>query len=146
LWDFFISFLILVVMMGWYKFVPGWQILLLHFFVAIAFLVSLGPGLWITALNVKYRDFRLVTLFLVKVGIYISPIGFSSNVVPDQWRLLYPLNPMIGVIDGFRWCILAEESQLYLPGFGLSIAVTAFFLWFGVRQFRKMEKSFVDII
>jgi lipopolysaccharide transport system permease protein len=144
LWDFFISFLILVVMMGWYKFVPGWQILPLHFFVAIAFLVSLGPSLWITALNVK--DFRFVTLFLVQVGIYVSPIGFSSNVVPDQWPLLYSLNPMIGVIDGFRWCILGEESQLYLPGFGLSIAVTAFLLWFGVRQFRKMEKSFVDII
>jgi lipopolysaccharide transport system permease protein len=118
----------------------------LHFFVVIAFLVSLGPGMWITALNVKYRDFRFVTLFLVQVGIYVSPIGFSSNVVPDQWRLLYSLNPMIGVIDGFRWRILGEESQLYLPSFGLSIAVTAFLLWFGVRQFRKMEKSLVDII
>jgi lipopolysaccharide transport system permease protein len=144
--DFFISFLILVAMMAWYEFVPGWQILLLPVFVAMAFLASLGPGLWITALNVKYRDFRFVIPFLVQLGLYVSPIGFSSNVVPDQWRLLYSLNPMVGVIDGFRWCILGGQSQLYVPGFGLSIAVTAFFLWLGVRQFRKMEKSFADLI
>jgi lipopolysaccharide transport system permease protein len=144
--DFSISFLILVAMMAWYEFVPGWQILLLPVFVAIAFLASLGPGLWITALNVKYRDFRFVIPFLVQLGLYVSPIGFSSNVVPAQWRLLYSLNPMVGVIDGFRWCILGGQSQLYLPGFGLSIAVMAFFLWLGVRQFRKMEKSFADLI
>jgi lipopolysaccharide transport system permease protein len=144
--DFFISFLIMVALMAWYEFVPGWQILLLPVFVAMAFLASLGPGLWMTALNVKYRDFRFVIPFLVQLGLYVSPIGFSSNVVPDQWRLLYSLNPMVGVIDGFRWCILGGQSQLYLPGFGLSIAVTAFFLWLGVRQFRKMEKSFADLI
>ena len=144
--DFSISFLIMVAMMAWYEFVPGWQILLLPVFVAMAFLASLGPGLWVTALNVKYRDFRFVIPFLVQLGVYVSPIGFSSNVVPDQWRLLYSLNPMVGVIDGFRWCSLGGQSQLYLPGFGLSIAVTAFFLWLGVRQFRKMEKSFADLI
>ena len=144
--DFSISFLIMVAMMAWYEFVPGWQILLLPVFVAMAFLASLGPGLWITALNVKYRDFRFVTPFLVQLGLYVSPVGFSSNVVPDQWRLLYSLNPMVGVIDGFRWCILGGQSQLYLPGFGLGIAVTALFLWLGVRQFRKMEKSFADLI
>ena len=144
--DFSISFLIMVAMMAWYEFVPGWQILLLPVFVAMAFLTSLGPGLWITALNVKYRDFRFVIPFLVQIGLYVSPIGFSSNVVPEQWRLFYSLNPMVGVIDGFRWCILGGQSQLYLPGFGLGIAVTALFLWLGVRQFRKMEKSFADLI
>jgi lipopolysaccharide transport system permease protein len=144
--DFLISFVILVALMVWYQFMPGWQFLLLPAFVAMAFLTSLGPGLWITALNVKYRDFRYVIPFILQFGLYVSPVGFSSNVVPEQWRLLYSLNPMVGVIDGFRWCILGGQSQLYLPGFFLSIGVTAFFLWLGVRQFRKMEKSFADLI
>jgi lipopolysaccharide transport system permease protein len=144
--DFLISFVILAGLMVWYRFVPGWQILLLPPFVAIAFLASLGPGLWITALNVKYRDFRYVIPFVVQLGLYVSPVGFSSSVVPQQWRLLYSLNPMVGVIDGFRWCILGVQSRLYLPGFLLSIGVTAFFLWLGIRQFRKMEKSFADLI
>ena len=124
--DFLISFGILVALMVWYQFMPGWQILLLPVFLAIAFLASLGPGLWITALNVKYRDFRYVIPFIVQFGLYVSPVGFSSNVVPEQWRLLYSLNPMVGVIDGFRWCILGGQSRLYLPGFFLSIGVAAF--------------------
>jgi lipopolysaccharide transport system permease protein len=144
--DFLISFGILIALMVWYQFMPGWQILLLPVFLAIAFLASLGPGLWITALNVKYRDFRYVIPFIVQFGLYVSPVGFSSNVVPEQWRLLYSLNPMVGVIDGFRWCILGGQSRLYLPGFFLSIGVAAFFLWLGIRQFRKMEKSFADLI
>jgi lipopolysaccharide transport system permease protein len=125
---------------------PGWQILLLPAFAAIAFMASLGIGVWITALNVKYRDFRYVIPFIVQLGLYVSPVGFSSNIIPQGWRLLYSVNPMVGVIDGFRWCLLGGESQLYLPGFGLSFCVTAFFLWLGIRQFRKMEKSFADLI
>ena len=144
--DFLISFAILVALMVWYQFVPGWQILLLPVFVVIAFVASLGVGLWITALNVKYRDFRYVIPFIVQFGLYVSPVGFSSSIVPEQWRLVYSLNPMVGVIDGFRWCLLGGESQLYWPGLGLSLGVTAFFLWFGIRQFRKMEKSFADLI
>jgi lipopolysaccharide transport system permease protein len=144
--DFAISFAVLVALMLWYQFMPGWQMLLLPAFVAIAILASLGPGLWITALNVKYRDFRYVIPFLVQFGLYVSPVGFSSSLVPDEWRLLYSLNPLVGVIDGFRWCILGGESRLYLPGFSLSIAVTAALLLFGIRQFRKMEKSFADLI
>jgi lipopolysaccharide transport system permease protein len=144
--DFLISFVILVGLMVWYRFAPGWEFLLLPVFVAVAFLASLGPGLWITALNVKYRDFRYVIPFVVQLGLYVSPVGFSSSVIPQQWRLLYSLNPMVGVIDGFRWCVLGRESPLYLPGFWLSIAITAFFLWLGIRQFRKMEKSFADLI
>ena len=85
-------------------------------FVFLAFLTSLGPSLWITALNVKYRDFRYVIPFILQFGLYVSPVGFSSGVVPEQWRLFYSLNPMVGVIDGFRWCILNGQSQLYLPG------------------------------
>jgi lipopolysaccharide transport system permease protein len=82
----------------------------------------------------------------VQFGLYVSPVGFSSNVVPERWRLLYSFNPMVGVIDGFRWCILRGQSELYLPGLLATVAVTAFFLWFGVRQFRKTEKSFADLI
>ena len=144
--DFLISFAILVGLMIWYQFMPGWQVLLLPVFTAIAIIASLGIGLWITALNVKYRDFRYVIPFIVQLGLYVSPVGFSSSIVPEHWRLVYSLNPMVGVIDGFRWCLLGGESQLYLPGLGLSIAVAGFFLWLGIRQFRRMEKSFADLI
>jgi lipopolysaccharide transport system permease protein len=144
--DFLISFSILLLMMGWYQFLPGWQILVLPVFVLLAFFASIGPALWITALNVKYRDFRYLIPFIVQFGLYVSPVGFSSSVVPEQWRLLYSLNPMVGVIDGFRWCILGGQSELYVPGLAMSIGVTAFFLWFGIQRFRKMEKSFADLI
>lgn len=144
--DFLISFAILVALMIWYKFVPGWQVLLLPVFAAVAFMTSLGMGVWITALNVKYRDFRYVIPFIVQLGLYVSPVGFSSSIIPDKWRLAYSLNPLVGVIDGFRWCLLAGESQLYFPGLGVSLGVTAFFLWLGIRQFRKMEKTFADLL
>lgn len=144
--DFLISFSILVVLMGWYKFMPNWHIITLPFFIVMAFLASIGPGLWITSLNVKFRDFRYIIPFIVQFGLYVSPVGFSSGVVPEEWRLLYSLNPMVGVIDGFRWAILGQESNIYMPGFILSWFVIVFFLWLGVRQFRKMEKSFADLI
>ena len=122
------------------------SVVFLPLFAMIAFVASIGIGVWITALNVKYRDFRYIIPFMVQMGLYVSPVGFSSNVIPDQWRLLYSLNPMVGVIDGFRWCLLGGQSQLYWPGLALSVGVAAFFLWFGIRQFRKMEKSFADLI
>jgi lipopolysaccharide transport system permease protein len=112
----------------------------------MAFFASLGPGLWITALNVKYRDFRYVIPFIVQFGLYVSPVGFSSSLIPDEWRLLYSLNPMVGVIDGFRWAVLGGETPLYLPGFAVSWAIIAFFLWLGIRKFRSMEKTFADLI
>lgn len=144
--DFLISLAILAGLMLYYRFAPGWQILLLPAFVLLALLASLGPGLWITALNVKYRDFRYVIPFIVQFGLYVSPVGFSSAVIPGEWRLLYNLNPVVGVIDGFRWCVLGGESPLYWPGFVLSLAIVAFFLWLGVTRFRAMEKSFADLI
>jgi lipopolysaccharide transport system permease protein len=144
--DFLIGLALLTLLLVWYGFVPAPQVLLLPVFVVIAFVASLGPSLWITALNLKYRDFRYIIPFIIQFGLYASPVGFSSNVVPQQWRLLYSLNPMVGVIDGFRWCILGGENHLYIPGLALGIAVTAFFMWVGVRQFRKMEKSFADLI
>jgi lipopolysaccharide transport system permease protein len=142
--DFSINFIMLVALMIWYQFVPAWQIVLLPAFVLLAMLAGLGPGLWLTALNVKFRDVRYIIPFLVQLGIYVSPVGYSSNIIREQWRLVYSLNPVVGVIDGFRWCILGGE--LYLPGFSLSICVAAFFMWFGIRQFRKMEASFADLI
>jgi lipopolysaccharide transport system permease protein len=132
--------------MAWYHFLPDWRILVLPIFVLLAFFASVGPALWITALNVKYRDFRYLIPFIVQFGLYVSPVGFSSNVVPEQWRLLYSLNPMVGVIDGFRWCILGGQSELYAPSLAISIVVIAFFLWFGIDRFRKMERSFADLI
>jgi lipopolysaccharide transport system permease protein len=144
--DLLISFVILVGLMVWYRFVPSWEIVMLPLFALMAFLASAGPGLWIASLNVKYRDFRYVIPFVVQFGLYVSPVGFSSNIVPEQWRLLYSLNPAVGVIDGFRWAILGGRSPIYLPGFLLSWVIIIAFLWLGLRQFRKMEKRFADII
>ena len=143
--DFLISFSMLVLMMIWYQWGPGWQILLLPVFVLLAFFASLGPSLWITALNVKYRDFRYIIPFIVQFGLYVSPVGFSSSVIPTEWRFVYSLNPVVGVIDGFRWCILGE-SNIYWPGFAASLGVTVLFLWLGIKQFRSMEKRFADLI
>ncbi|MFZ4378023.1 MAG: ABC transporter permease [Saprospiraceae bacterium] len=144
--DFLISFILLVGLMIWYQFLPTWRLLVLPGLIVIAFLAALGPGLLITALNVKYRDFRYIIPFLVQFGLYVSPVGFSSSVVPEQWRLLYSLNPMVGVIDGFRWAILGGESAIYLPGFLLSLGVTGLLLWWGIWYFRRMERTFADVI
>src|SRR5215469_10567536 len=144
--DFLIAFSMLILLMAWYHYPPGWQMLVLPAFTVVAFLASMGPALWITALNVKYRDFRYLIPFIVQFGLYVSPVGFSSSVIPEQWRLLYSLNPMVGVIDGFRWSILGAPSPLYLPGLTVGICVTVFFLWFGIHRFRNMEKSFADLI
>ena len=144
--DFSISFTILAGMMVWFQFLPDWRILTLPFFILVAFLAALGPGLFITALNVKYRDFRYIVPFIAQFGLYISPVGFSSSIIPEKWRLLYSLNPMVGVIDGFRWAILGGESRIYLSGFFLSLAVVAAFLILGIWYFRKTEKAFADVI
>jgi len=144
--DFLISFVILVGLMVYYHFVPSWNILTLPFFILMALLASLGPGLWITALNVKYRDFRYVIPFLVQFGLYVSPVGFSSSVVPEKWRLLYSLNPLVGVIDGFRWSILGHTSRIYGSSFASSVVVICGFMWLGIARFRKMEKTFADLI
>jgi len=144
--DFLISFIILMGLMIWYQFLPGWQILSIPLFIALAFLASLGPGLLIASLNVKYRDFRYVIPFIVQLGLYVSPVGFSSALVPEQWRLLFSLNPMVGVIDGFRWAILGGQSLIYWEGMLMSCTVIVLFLWLGIRHFRRMERSFADLI
>lgn len=144
--DFLISFIILIGLMLWYHFVPGWRLVVLPFLILFAFGASLGIGLWITSLNVKYRDFRYVVPFIVQLGLYISPVGFSSSVIPGQWRLLYSLNPMAGIIDGFRWAILGADSLIYWPGFLVSITIVLFCLFSGLWYFRNTEKTFADII
>jgi lipopolysaccharide transport system permease protein len=144
--DFMISGIILLALMAWYNFVPSWRILTLPFFIAIAFAASMGAGLWLASLNVKYRDFRYIVPFIVQFGLYISPVGFSSNIVSEKWRLLYSLNPMVGVIDGFRWAILGNSYTIYLPGFLLSLFIVAFFVITGIWCFRKTERTFADVI
>lgn len=144
--DFAINLVILFGLMLWYGFWPGWPIALLPAFVALAILASLGPAFLITALNVKYRDFRYIIPFIVQFGLYVSPVGFASTIVPSQWRFWYSLNPVVGVIDGFRWCVLGADSSLYLSGFALSLGVVILFLWLGIRYFRHTEKSFADLI
>lgn len=148
--DFFISFLIMIGMMLWYQFVPGWRILYLPGFVFLAFLAALGPGLIVTALNVKFRDFRIVIPFIVQFGLYISPVAYSSKVIQSKFGetifLLYSLNPMVGVIDGFRWAILGSESTLHLPSFLLSMVVAITALVVGIWYFRKTERTFADVI
>lgn len=144
--DFGISLVILALLMVWYQILPDLRIVFLPFFGLLAFFASLGPSLWITTLNVKYRDFRYIIPFIVQFGLYVSPVGFSSQIIPSQWRFIYSLNPLVGVIDGFRWCIFAGESQLYLPGLISSVLVSAMFLWLGISTFRRMEKQFADLI
>ena len=144
--DFLISFALLGILMAWYQFLPDWQIVTLPLFLLFALLAGLGFGIWLAALNVKYRDFRYIVPFVVQFGLYISPVGFSSTVIPERWRLLYSLNPMVGVIDGFRWAILGGDSKLYLPGFILSLAITFVVFYLGLAYFRKTERTFADVI
>ncbi len=144
--DFMISGMILLGLMIWYDFVPTWKIITLPFFVLIVFALSMGAGLWFASLNVKYRDFRYVVPFVVQFGLYISPVGFSSSVIPEKWRLIYSLNPMVGVIDGFRWAILGGEYQLHTLGFSISLTFVGLFLFSGIWFFRKMERTFADVI
>lgn len=144
--DLAINFAMLAGLMLWYGFLPTWRIILLPVFVLLAMLASLGPSLFVTALNVKYRDFRYIIPFIVQFGLYISPVGFSSSVVPEKWRLWYSLNPVVGAIDGFRWCLLGKNSPLELKYFLVSLATTTLFLWLGISYFRSTERTFADLI
>lgn len=143
--DFVINLALLFGLMAWYHFAPGWQLVFLPGFVLLAIAASVGPGLLITALNVKYRDFHFIIPFILQFALYASPVGFSSGIVPQRWRFLYSLNPVVGVIDGFRWTLLGGQSQLYVPGFLASLGIIAILLWLGINYFRKTERSFVDL-
>jgi lipopolysaccharide transport system permease protein len=142
--DLGISFIILIVIFFVYRFIPPVKILFIPIFIIIAFIAAFGVGLYITALNVKYRDFRYIIPFIIQFGLYITPVGFSSTMVPQKWKLLFSINPMVGVIDGFRWCILGEP--LDIPSLLVSVTVALLSLWIGIRYFRRTEKSFADNI
>lgn len=148
--DFLISGMILLAMMIWYNFVPDWRILTLPIFILIAAAAAMGGGLWMAALNVEYRDFKHIVPFVIQLGMYISPVGYSADVLVyhkhPEWRLLYSLNPMVGVIDGFRWAILRGSAEIYLPGFILSLLIVILVLASGIWYFRKTERTFADVI
>lgn len=144
--EFAISLCLMALMMLWFRFLPSWHLILMPVFVVLAVLASIGPALWMTAMNVKYRDFKHIIPFALQFGVYVSPVGFSSEAVPDKWRILYSLNPAVGVIDGFRWCVLGNHVPIYMPGFFASLGVIAILLWTGVRQFRRTERTFADLL
>jgi len=144
--DFLITLALMALMMLWYRFTPGFQVLLLPAFMVLAFCCAFGAGLWLSALTVEYRDFRYVIPFIVQFGLYISPVGFSSSVVPSKWRLLYSLNPAVGAIDGFRWALLHGQNPIWWPAMVESIVVTSILCVTGVWYFRKMERTFADVI
>jgi len=150
--DFLTSLFLLLLFMIYYRYVPGWNLVLLPIFLIQATMISMGAGIYIAALNVKYRDFKFLVPFIVQFGLYISPVFYSSNYIyqstriPEAIKFIYSLNPLVGVIDGFRWCILGGKIDLYLPGFLISIALSILFLVLGISYFRKVEKSFADVI
>lgn len=144
--DFLITLAMLAALMAWYQFAPGWPVVFLPAFVLLALALSLGAGLLLAALNVEYRDFRYVVPFIVQFGLFISPIAFTTQQVPERWRTLYALNPMVGIIDGFRWCILGDAAAIAPDAILMSIAVTFAFVVLGVGYFRSMERGFADVI
>ena len=144
--DFGIALVILAALMAWHGFAPGWQILALPLFTLLAVAAAVSAGIWTAALNVKYRDVRFIIPFVVQMGLYISPVGFSSSIVPGDWRLLYAVNPMVGIIDGFRWAISGGIAPLYAPSVLMSIVIIGLVLIAGVRYFRRTEKTFADVI
>ena len=144
--DFGITLVLMTGMMLWYGFAPDWRIVALPLFIVLAFAAAFGAGLWLSALNVKYRDFRYVVPFILQFGVYISPVGFSTENIPTQWRLLYATNPMVGIIDGFRWALLRGTTPLWWPTLAISGAMTIACCAIGIRYFRKTEKAFADII
>ncbi len=142
--DLGISFVIMLFMFAFYRYIPSWHIIFLPLFILLAFTCAFGIGLYLTAVNVKYRDFRYIIPFIVQFGLYVSPVGFNSFVISDKYRMLYSLNPMVGVIDGFRWCLLGDP--MHWRSFIVSVAITLLFLWIGIHYFRKMERTFADNI
>lgn len=144
--DFLISSSILIVLMIWYQFLPSWNLLILPVLIIMVSAAALGCGLWFAALNIKYRDFRFIVPFVVQFGLYVSPVGFSSDIVPEEWRTLYALNPMVGIIDGFRWSILGNTTGLNWESLAISLGMIIFLLSTGIWYFRKTERTFADII
>ncbi len=143
--DFCVVLVLLTTLCLWWQFVPDWRIVLLPLFILLTLVTAVGTGLWLTALTVKYRDFRFVVPFLLQVGLFLSPVGFSSTNLPN-WRALYSLNPMVGAIDGFRWCLLHGEPALDPANLGVSVGMALLLLASGIWYFRRTERTFADII
>jgi lipopolysaccharide transport system permease protein len=144
--DLMISLVLLAGLMAWFGVVPSWRLFALAPLILLAALTSLGAGYWVSALNVKYRDFRYIVPFVIQFGLYVSPVGFSSSIVPDEWRLLYSMNPMVGVIDGFRWAIGPSGDAVYWPGFICSVALALLLFVSGAAFFQRTERQFADVI
>jgi lipopolysaccharide transport system permease protein len=144
--DFLITLGLLAALMLWYGFAPGWRLIFLPLFVLLTFSLALGMGLLLAALNVEYRDFRYVVPFIVQFGLFISPIAFTTANVPETWRAAYAFNPLVGIIDGFRWCILGQHAVLDVSALSVAIALTSLFLLLGAWYFRRTERSFADVI
>lgn len=144
--DFLFAFIVMLALMAWYRFMPSWRMLSLPFFMTTAFMAAAGAGFWFSALNVKYRDFKYVVPFLVQFGLFISPVGFSSSIIPESGRVWYSLNPLVGVIDGFRWAILAGRTDLQPVSAALSVSVALTLFGTGIHYFRRTERSFADLM
>jgi len=144
--DFIISFFILIILMFWYRFVPDWKAITIPLFLILAILLALGAGFIISSLNVKYRDFQYIVPFTVQLGLYISPVGFSSDIIPQKWKIIYSLNPMVGIIDGFRWAFFGTHSNYLLLSIIFSIVIIIVILFIGIWYFRKTERTFADRI
>ncbi|MHC9544286.1 MAG: ABC transporter permease [Vulcanimicrobiota bacterium] len=144
--DFLISLFLFCFLMLFERFIPAWTIIFLPLFLLQITIISLGLTYLISAMNARYRDFRYILSFIIQFGVYISPIGFCSSLVPEKWRIIYSLNPLVGVIDGFRWCISGNSSFIYIPGILTSLTVTMILFVVGVRYFRSVENSIADVI
>jgi len=143
--DFCVVLLLLALMFAWFQYLPDWRIIFLPLFLLLTLLTAIGTGLWLTALTVKYRDFRFVVPFLLQIGLFLSPVGFSSTNIPN-WRITYSFNPMVGAIDGFRWCLLRGEPALDPLNLAISVGMMLFLLWTGLWYFRRTERSFADLL
>ena len=144
--DYLVSTLLLIGMLAWYQHWPDWRILFLPVFSLCTAMAAFGLGLWAAALNVRYRDFRHLIPFVLQLGIYISPVGYATSLIPEKWRALYWLNPMVGIIDGFRWSVLGQEAAVYWPSVGLAVLACVGLLWSGLWYFRRYESTFADVI
>jgi lipopolysaccharide transport system permease protein len=144
--DFMVSMVLLAGLLLWFGVAPGWRLLALPLLTVLAIAPALGLGLWFSALNVKYRDFQYAVPFLLQLGLYASPVGFSTSVVPEQWRPLYTVNPMVGVIEGFRWAVLPTDAPFPADALAMTLAVSAVLIVTGVRYFRRTERSFADVV
>jgi lipopolysaccharide transport system permease protein len=144
--DFAISCVVLALLLGWYGFAPDLRVLALPLFALLAVALTFGASLWFSALTAQYRDFRFIVGFIAQLGLYISPVGFSTSVVPPEWRMIYSLNPLVGIIDGFRWAVLRGTTELYWPALAVSVAAAALLLATGLRYFRRTERRLADVI